>query len=145
MSVECWQRCIVALHCWLKTRTNRYSGVKRKTGGNAYVPPALRRVSSSTPAAEPSTTAPVAKDAAATVVAESKKPEEPATPAKKEEAKPTKTDSAKPSIPVLNVTGTDGDTPKKEGRTPEKLRTVRLNPCGLCQLDTVALTSVVNH
>jgi hypothetical protein len=115
-------------------RQNRYSGVKRKTGGNAYVPPALRRVSSNTPGAEPSTTAPVAKDAGAPVVAESKKPEEPATPAKKEEVKPTKTDSARPSVPVLNVTGTEGETPKKEGRTPEKLRTVSLNPCDSCQL-----------
>jgi len=134
---------VAACNCWLMVATaNRYSGVKRKTGGNAYVPPALRRGSSNTPAADPSATAPVAKDTTAPVAAESKKPEEPATPAKKEEVKSAKTDAAKPSIPVLNVTGTEGETPKKEGRTPEKLRGVSLIHCGSVLACTVALKCI---
>jgi hypothetical protein len=45
------------------------------------------------------------------------------------ESKLDSTPAVSSPVPVLNVTGTDGETQKKEGRTPEKLRTVSLR-CG---------------
>jgi hypothetical protein len=122
----------------------RYSGVKRKT---AYVPPALRRLASGTPsdaaaAATPSPTAqPEKKDnkdvqtqaqgAAPATTASTATPEKPATKTARggkvvsTETKPEATPAVASPVPVLNVTAADGETPKKEGRTPEKLRTVR--------------------
>lgn len=115
---------------------DKYSGVKRKPAGNAYVPPALRRLSSNQPVEPtikqqngpvPAATAPIKEESAkqdgsAVPQVSVAKAEEDASV--KDSTEPVKTVEAPPSkpiIPVLNVTGTE--TEKKENRAPEKLRT----------------------
>lgn len=114
---------------------SRYSGVRRKLSDkNAYVPPALRRLTSgaSSDAAQPEK-----KDikevqpqqAVSPAVPTTDKPElKKARGGKVVEAE-VKPGQASP-VPVLNVTAADGEVQKKEGRTPEKLRTVSLR-CGV--------------
>jgi hypothetical protein len=90
----------------------RYSGVRRKKGGNAYVPPALRRIVS--PSQSNETPLPSVDEATQPTV----KIEAPKEDVKQEEQK----------VPVVNVIQADTDKEKKEekkeNRTPEKLRTV---------------------